>query len=105
MSEEGRKRIMLRHPFIHIGVIVLAAAVPLWISAELTHRIEGILPAVAGAAKLVPDMVWLLALTLVPFAASSGSSRSPWVEAGLRNTESPDIVAAVSSWLPIDSVL
>jgi hypothetical protein len=54
-------------------------------------------PAAAGEAKLVPDMVSVLAETAVPFAASSGSSRSPCVEAGLRKTESPDIAAAVSS--------
>ena len=41
----------------------------------------------------------------VPFAAISGSSRSPCVDAGLRNTESPDIAAAVSSWLPTASEL
>src|SRR5262245_29533851 len=52
---------------------------------------SAVTPAVAGAAKLVPDMVWPFAETAVPFAASSGSSRSPCVLAGLRNTESPDI--------------
>ena len=58
---------------------------------------RAVTPAVAGAAKLVPDMVWPLADTPVPFAASSGSSRSPWVVVGLRKTESPDIAPAVSS--------
>src|SRR5205814_2234654 len=61
--------------------------------------------AAAGAAKLVPDIVWSFAETPVPFAASSGSSRSPWVLAGLRTTESPAIAAAVSSWLPRASEL
>src|SRR3954471_16336519 len=66
---------------------------------------SAVTPAVAGAEKLVPDIVWPFADTPVPFAASSGSSRSPCVLDGLRNTESPDMAAAVSSWLPTASEL
>ena len=42
----------------------------------------------------MPDIVWPLADTPVPLAASSGSSRSPCVVVGLRKTESPDIAPA-----------
>jgi len=57
-------------------------------------------PATAGAAKLVPDSVRPTAVTAVPLAVMSGSSRSRVGDAGLRNTESPDMAPAVSSWLP-----
>jgi hypothetical protein len=62
-------------------------------------------PAAAGEAMLVPLLVSLTAVTAVPLAAISGNSRSPWVLAGLRNTELPDMAPAVSSWLPTTSPL
>src|SRR4051812_5902556 len=62
-------------------------------------------PATAGAEKLVPEFVSPTTLTPVPLAAISGSSRSPWVDAGLRKIVLPDIAVAVSSWLPTDMLL
>ena len=56
-------------------------------------------PAAAGAAMLVPLNVSPTVVTAVPLAATSGSSRSLWAEAGLRETESLASAAAVSSWL------
>ena len=56
-------------------------------------------PAAAGAAMLVPENVSPTVVTAVPLAASSGSSRSLWADAGLRATESLASAAAVSSWL------
>src|SRR6476469_3576011 len=62
-------------------------------------------PATAGAAKLVPLSDNPTTETPVPFAHISGSSRSECDDAGFRNTVSPAIAAAVSSWLPTVTVL
>ena len=60
----------------------------LWISAAT--------PAHAGDAMLVPLLVRFTAVTLVPLAEISGSSRSPWLAFGLRKTELADMAEAVS---------
>ena len=41
------------HPLTRLGVLVIAAAALLWIGAELAHRVEGILPATAGAGAVL----------------------------------------------------
>src|SRR5690348_11618062 len=68
------------------------------LSVELACCMSAVQPAAAGAAMLVPLLVRPTAVTDVPLAASSGSSRSLCAEAGLRNTEVADIADAVSSW-------
>jgi hypothetical protein len=49
---------------------------------------------------LVPLFVRCTVVTATPFAAISGSSRSPCDEIGLRNTESEAMAEASSLWLP-----
>jgi hypothetical protein len=39
---------MLTNPFTYLGVLVVAAAASVWIGAELTRRIEWVVPWAAG---------------------------------------------------------
>ena len=66
---------------------------------------SAVTPTAAGEAMLVPLIVRPTVVTDVPFAAISGSSRSPWLEVGFRKTESEDIPPAESSWFPIARLL
>ena len=58
---------------------------------------KAVQPATAGAAMLVPLNVVPTVVTAVPLAASSGNSRSPCADAGLRNTLSLARLSAESS--------
>src|SRR5215207_144322 len=62
-------------------------------------------PTTVGDAWLVPVIVIPSAVTATPFAEISGSSRSPWGDDGLRNTDDVAIEPASSSWLPTEIVL
>src|SRR6266540_882444 len=62
-------------------------------------------PAAAGAAMLVPLFVSWTQVTIVPFAAISGSSRSLCDELGFLKTESLASAPAESSWLATVSLL